>query len=86
MSEQKTELPIRGLCVGGRVNAKTTFTWPKSGDQSFYLIIAPPGAETMIKVEVKPQIWGACKEGDPFVSRLTFKNFYAGQVVYGAVD
>jgi hypothetical protein len=80
MSEQKIETTVTGLILIGKVNAKTSRVY-KNGDEHFFLFIASPGSETMERVEVKPQDWGAYQEGSPFKSKVK-SNVFNNQVTY----
>jgi len=78
MSEQKTE--ASGLIIIGKVNAKTSRVY-KSGDEHFFLSIACPGSEVMLRVEVKAQDYGRFDEGSTFKSKVNY-NVFNNQVTF----
>lgn len=80
MSDQKTESPINGLILFGKVNAKTSRVY-KNGDEHFFLSIASAGSEIMYRVEVKPQDWGAYQQDSPFKSKVNF-NIFNNQLTF----
>lgn len=80
MSDQKTDNPVSGLILIGKVNAKTSRFY-KNGDEHFFLSIISPGSEDMHRVEVKPQEWGAYTQDSPFKSKVK-ANVYKDQLTF----
>ena len=73
MSDTK-DAPLNGIFIVGIVNARTQRKY-KNGEEHIFLHIASPGSETMHRVEVRPQDWGAFQEGTQFKSRVSYSTF-----------
>lgn len=74
MSAEAKENNLNGIFIVGIVNARTSRKF-KNGEEHFFLHIASPGSETMHRVEVRPQDWGAYQEGVQFKSRVNYRAF-----------
>lgn len=74
MSAETKENNLNGIFIVGIVNARSSRKY-KNGDEHFFLHIACPGSETMHRVEVRAQDWGAFQEGTQFKSRVTYSTF-----------
>lgn len=80
MSEQKTEKPVAGLILIGKVNAKKKYQY-KNGVDHFFLFIVSTGSTSVRKVEVKAEDYGQYNIDSPFKSMVE-ENVFNNQVTY----
>lgn len=80
MSDQKTEVPLNGLLLIGKVNAKSTKRY-KNGEDHFFLAVFAPGSDVMYRVEVGAKDWEAYQQDSVFKSRVS-TSVFNNQVTY----
>lgn len=64
MSDQKNEIPVNGLILIGKVNAKSMRQY-KNGDEHFFLSIAAPAAKSCSGLKSNPKTGALIKKAHP---------------------